>query len=356
MEAKRHQEMALDRQRWEVVKQWPELREGAKLAWLYLWGQANGRAQSMHVHPGSVGADQGANDSRTGANYLKRLAERGLIEIIDRKNYPWSIYVNDPLEVKKQMFKKISADPQGELYPDETPADDLPDLTEEEPTLPMLPKAPEHDRSTAESAQTCARDPASPMSLDVFKEDAQPPISSLNVSDVITLEKQDRAHDHAHKFARDEAPPKSLPKTPGPKLTRPEGDLGPEPTRADFGAAMDRFTGAVMRSFEAKETEAHRQADRIFKAVGSSTLYRSVCLKIAWAVVDGNLPAYKLSTVLESLAKFKVEGVNRDGTQQTPENWRKYFVESMIRCFGECGLSWQGKPRKKEPDDAEDDP
>ena len=114
-ENQRQEQSRLDQQRWNTVLTWRKLRGETKLAWKFLSDLTHGRLGSVVVHPGAVAGAQGSNDSRTGARLLERLADRGLIDIIDSNSYPWTVYVHDPLELKKRRFRKISADPQGEL-------------------------------------------------------------------------------------------------------------------------------------------------------------------------------------------------------------------------------------------------
>lgn len=337
------QQQAADRQRWDAVRKWHGLRGEAKLAWQYLWNLANGRARTIDVHPGSVGADQGANDSRTGKNHLKTLAAAGLIQVVDsyeelRRCQVWKIYVEDPLEVMAMRLKKISADPQGVLFA-------------EEPDEKLLLENKKRPPSVA-FPQTGAQYLAQDLAQDI----ASPNVITFNIDARATHQKPERilkdigdatscARSCAQTSAGDadgKAPPNQPLKTPGPRITPAE----PEPTEVGFAIAesFHRFADSAIRSQEVKQEDVKQLAERISGLVGPK-LYPSVAERLASEVVFGVYPIFALEGLLRSFSAWKLG----EGDGQTPENWSKCFVGLAKKSFKEHGLPWRKKPVESEP-------
>jgi hypothetical protein len=319
----------LDMQRWDVVKRWPELRGEAKLAWLFLWGLANGRPRTIEVHVNSIAADQGSSDSRTGSNHLRRLQERGLVDLPPSKvkvlSGVVSVYLNDPIEIAKKRLGRIEPDPQGVFSFEENP---------------------EGGVFLHSGAQGLAHDVASPISPKCLNSAPEFLVSDIDI-DI----------GDATSCARPCAPSPQLErpsiKTPGPRLIRPEDDLGPEPQRvasaiAEFSSVFER--NAVM-GFDVKEKKAKVHATRIRELAGPR-LWQSIVDSIARDVAFGVFPEPVFAKMLANVAEFRARLVNKDGTQQTPENWSSYFHGAAKRAYLDLGIPWG----KKSPGDADSAP
>ncbi|WP_294124307.1 hypothetical protein [Sphingomonas sp.] len=272
-------QQATDHGRWDAVRTWTELRGESKLAWQYLWGIANWRPRTIQVNPLAVALDQGSNDRRTGARLLKRLAERGLIQLVQSSEDPWTVYVDDPIEVKRALLRRIAADPQGELFE-------------------------ERDATDARQAEPPAAVPIREV-VPHLAPDVETPIQFKDGGGAQVGIQNSNAFAFPH-LAPDVARKSTV------RITQPEGADPPEPSRIDQAIedARSKLQERWRVPLEKKQEDAASIVARIKQVIGEPISDR-FCLRVAAEVVSGCYPWTKLHGVLESTRKYKAGGVNR---------------------------------------------
>ncbi len=275
---------------WEAVRKNRLLRGEAKLAWYYLWRLAGGNPGTIKTSPVDVGADQGG-DKRSGLRALRALELGGYIEVSDRRNGVWAVYVVEPAEL--EVARRRSYDPQTELFDDRGKA--------------ASGVAPPSESARADVAQ-------------------HPPRRSSESSEkarFITSCSSESSDSSGSSGSSESSIPRN----------QEEETIG--------ALVMTRAWSAGTRAPGNAERELmiEREMQAIFARVNDSRLRRMPVVRVATAIVDGQLDRQELTEAFGELDRLRDRG----------ELERPYalFVWHMKRAFKRANprLFWPEKER-----------
>jgi hypothetical protein len=289
---------------WDLVRRHPLLRGEPKIAWRLLWELAGGKPGTVRISPADIGLDQGREDpKRCGLRAIESLELAGLIEVVDRRSGRWSVYVVQPAELERA--RRRPHDPQRELPGVEDGEQDAAVDAGEATVRLETAKLATVERETIGVADVAPHPPAPSQNL--RKKQAQ------------------------------RAPSTSEPFVPSVTSLPSEPSLVAQP----FGALLvERAAAAVARRPGSRETETAIEdlAARIRQAVADPQLRSAPVLRVARAVVLGELDQDELRSILGL-----IDTKRRDGTLERA--WW-YFVGAARAAFKRAGLEW---PRENPP-------
>src|SRR5262245_14667039 len=113
--------------RWPIVRRWPQpapgfkdgLPDEAKLFWQYVHELAGCRVEATHtILLGGVAAELGKS-GRSGQRALASLVKVGLVDVLERFQGRYTIFLRDPLIVARARLMPAGSDGQRELFADE---------------------------------------------------------------------------------------------------------------------------------------------------------------------------------------------------------------------------------------------
>jgi len=278
--------------RWQTVRRWKGLRGEAKLSWFDLWVQAGQRPDTIVVDAAMLGAWQGTTD-RSGRRRLEELAHHGLIDILDRFEGRFTVYVHDPLIVVKARRAPLESDSQGELFEADPDAGGVEQQADAGPGSADEPKSPAEVRPlpaaqpselgapTGFFCRAAADDAHDPPSLHQASSEGEVTRASSIKHDACTA-------DDAHH-------PPGL-STGFPQSTNPElvGDV----LARSLAAVADRVAEA--HDLPARLERATRLAEWLKGTVGPECEIGPL-LTIAHALIDGKLWESQVTRILARL-------------------------------------------------------
>lgn len=359
----------------QAVRTCDKLSAADKIAWAYLRTRSGSGREQITITPAEVGHYEGRT-ADAGRARLSNLKDAGLIHVLFTcpKTKRVTIVVLDPLTVLTSRVAFVPADPQRVL----------PFAGESSEPAPALhahfPAAPAHSESSAKASLGDAPSGAAQTRADgLTTAPGHPPfvVPPRNLGEEAredppeeprrgtsggssALARADLLHS-GHSVPESVSRPLTFSGPSGPllKVNHPQA-LGPEePRRGTSGgtsaeeqleaelAQRQREQGlepasaigqAVRWRVPTEEDLAEQRAAwqwRIKQAVNDPRLMGCVLVKVAWAVVSGELPGREVDQVLAELAKHR-----RNGTLRTVPS--AYFIGGIKRLFARHELDWTG--------------
>lgn len=310
---------------WDCVRTWPGVRSEVKQAWRLLWHQAGDRPDSVWISYRELGEHLGTSE-RAGRRYIDTLTARRLAALIERAPGRAKLYLWDPREVVGGLDRKALDDNRPLIGATERNAQAAPAMLEppadppadppsaraltfgESASASPLPLAPLEPLETLGPKGAAPQPPADPR--------PQPPAAA---SDARQLEALAHLVDQAQRNARTlDDRPRAAAATPPPigrQLEARAAQLAAAPTLAETEAAVESLVAEIRA----------RVADKRLKITPA--------LRVARAVVDGDLPRKELAGILQW-----VETRRRDGTLTLPP-WCA-FVGCARQAFARHSLNW----------------
>jgi hypothetical protein len=305
MQPQQRQKPKHDRDRWLVVKRWSGLSKEAACAWDTLWHLAVEQGvYTLTIHPAIIGEDLGAGDrQRTGKRALDALEAHGLIFVQDRGiehrgrgRGVWLIYLEDPFDVQNRRAVRASSEFQPELFDGDNEQD---------------------NQGVDRTVQAVVAPSTAPARSKVDTGRAQIGGSEVSKGNYLA-----GAVDGTTGCATDGA---TTACTVAKKCA-----VEPQPMADALAEAMNRLADRCKAAWAQQPEHAQKIAGRIEALVADPNLARPLCLRIAWAIIDGLYPHGKLETILDR--------IQRDFSHRSPKDRGSYFVRAVEKSFAECSL------------------
>ena len=313
MEPSQRKKPSHDWSRWELILKWGGLSKEGACAWSALWNMAVEQGSySLTVHPAVIGETMGAGDrQRTGKRCLEALEAQGLIFVHDRglllrgrERGVWVIVLEDPWQIQQRRTVRASPEFQKELFSDDAQ------------------NAPEEAHSVKLHSEQAVV--------------AQPPPSARSEVEVVRGAQIERSE----VFPQGNTLPTAVvaPRPPVQVIERPADK--PMPMAPILAAAMNRLAKRIKADWSEQPAEAQKIAGRIEVVVDDPNLARPLCLRVAWAIIDGLYPQGKLDAILNR--------IKRDYGHRSAKDRGAYFIGCMKKSFDECRLVFLEKDRRQE--------
>lgn len=307
---------------WDCVRTWPGLRSEVKQAWRLLWHLAGDRPDSVWISYRELGEHLGTSE-RAGRRYIDTLSARRLAALIERAPGRVKLYLWDPREVVGGLDRKAPDDNRPLIGATDRNAQAAPVLSEPPADPPAVAPPTFGESASASPLPSAPLEPLETIGQRRPTHSApQPPAAST--SEARQLEALAHLVDQA-RLSAGPPPPRyrvdrphaaaAAPQAIGHQLEARAAQLAAAPTLADTEAAVESLVAEIRAR------------------VADSALRVSPALRVAQAVVAGDLPRKELVGILAWL-----ETNRRAGTLRGPA-WSA-FVGAARRAFARHSLNW----------------
>lgn len=333
---------------WELVRRWPGLRGEPKLAWLWLWHTSDQGGRLVSVRPCDLGRDQGTSDD-AGARYLDSLAAEGLIVVRDRdaRSGVRLVEVLDPERVARarpvewdgqRLLAFLEGDDQATpATACRSPASNSD--TEAHPTSEPEPDQPgggfgcDSVARFAADLRTCSADPRAEPRRERGSAGGTAERAPLDPSEILDLSRtlpSDPSDPSAHC--------EQVSATDGSDVPRRAAAEVPAEPRS---GGANPFAEALARLPPAPDVAGRQElVDRLVaewrRRLRDAGTRDMPLVRIAWALVDGEIRQSDVDGVWRSLERLELAGELHEGRG-------RYFVGTLkFRVFPRRGARWGG--------------